>query len=99
MSLSRLGTWSHILPCRPPGHSLRSAGQVRRDQGHDSPSGCVHLCLASPLPVQASGNAVIDKCYFSGDIVKVSFYCMIIIKMFKTSQNITNRRVSRHEAL
>lgn len=72
MPLSRPGSWSHILPCEPPGHSLRSAGQVRRDRGHESPSG---VCAsASPLPVQAPGNAVTDECYFSGDTVKVTFY-------------------------
>lgn len=51
--------------------------------------GACHLCLASPLPVQASGNAVTDKCYFSGDVVKASFYCMIVmrcLKQVRTSQ-------------
>lgn len=49
---------------------------MRRDLGHTLPAECVEFWLVHPpaLPVQASGNAVIESCYFASDIVQISLY-------------------------
>lgn len=66
---------------------------MRHDPGHASAAVCV--ALAHPplaLPVQASGNAIIENCNFSGDILKVSFHRIDYDEMFKTSDSVQNRR-------
>lgn len=67
--------------------ALRSAGQSETWPGSHLVS-LAYVVLAHPrldLPVQASRNAVTKKCYFSVDVVKVSFYQIDYNEMFKTS--------------
>lgn len=48
---------------------------MRRELGHMSSAAWVLWAHPlSALPVRASGNAVPESCYFSGDIVKISSY-------------------------
>ena len=91
--LSRPGSWSHILPCEPPGQSLRSAGQVRR--GHESPSG---VCAsASPLLFRLLETLLLTSAVSQATLLRFPS-TRDHNDVFKTSQNVTNRRVPRHEA-
>lgn len=76
LSLSGFGAQPHVIPCDFPSSSLRPAGQSEVRPGSPFISSVCGVLAHPPLalPVLASGNAIINNCYFSGDIVKISFY-------------------------
>lgn len=83
MALSRIWrTGTYIILSGPHGSTLGSAGQSGTWPGALSAAPSHSGSPIPAVPVQASENAIIENCCFSGNIIKVSFYQIDSDEMF-----------------